>query len=79
MVSTPLPTVRYLETIGTVVALVTHFNDLPSAAEMDAESCYLRLDIVFDSTADKVVVEDTFQFMREDCKVNVLLANDVDH
>jgi two-component system chemotaxis sensor kinase CheA len=39
---------------------------------MDAESCYLGFEISFQSNADKAMIEDAFEFVREDAKISIL-------
>jgi two-component system, chemotaxis family, sensor kinase CheA len=68
----PLSFVRYLTTIGEIVALTTDIDAMPAAAEMDPESCYLGFDIGLRSSADKATIESVFEFVREDCTLALL-------
>jgi two-component system chemotaxis sensor kinase CheA len=68
----PLSFLRYLSTLGKIVHLETIDDALPGAAEMDPESCYLGFEIGFLSRSDKRSIEAVFDFVRDDCKVNIL-------
>ncbi len=68
----PLSFIRYLGTLGTVVSIVTLPDAMPVAEEMDPESCYLGFEIAFASDADKAVIENAFDFVRDDCRVRIL-------
>ena len=68
----PLSFIRYLGTLGTVVSIVTLPDAMPVAEEMDPESCYLGFEIAFESDADKAVIENAFDFVRDDCRVRIL-------
>lgn len=68
----PLSFIRYLSTLGDINHIVTLLNNIPAAAEMDAESCYLGFEISFKSNADKATIEGVFEFVREDCMVRIL-------
>lgn len=68
----PLSFIRYLGTLGDINHIVTLLNNIPAAAEMDAESCYLGFEISFKSNADKATIEGVFEFVREDCMVRIL-------
>jgi two-component system chemotaxis sensor kinase CheA len=41
----PLSFFRYLGTIGEIVQIITHYDAIPVAAQMDPEDCYLYYDI----------------------------------
>lgn len=68
----PLAFMRYLQTIGQIVAISTLTEALPALAEMDAESCYLGFEISFKSDADKAAIEGVFEFVREDARIHIL-------
>ncbi|OUS09330.1 hypothetical protein A9Q89_13270 [Gammaproteobacteria bacterium 53_120_T64] len=68
----PLSFIRYLNTIGTILSLETIDEQLPEPAAMDAESCYLGFEINFATTADKAEITAVFEFVQDDCKVNIL-------
>lgn len=68
----PLSFIRYLGTFGRIVSIVTLSDDLPPAAEMDPESCYLGFEISYQSDADKESIEGAFEFVQDDAKVRIL-------
>jgi two-component system, chemotaxis family, sensor kinase CheA len=68
----PLSFIRYLGKVGTITGIVTLPDAIPVAAQMDPESCYLGFEIAFASGADKAVIENVFEFVREDCRVRIL-------
>lgn len=68
----PLSFLRYLKTLGQIVALNTLVEQMPAVEEMDPESCYLGFEIDFMSNMDKQTVADVFEFVREDCIVHIL-------
>ncbi len=68
----PLSFLRYLATLGEIVSIVTMFDALPLADEMDAESCYLGFEIEFKSNADKATIAGVFEFAREGSLIHIL-------
>jgi two-component system chemotaxis sensor kinase CheA len=68
----PLSFIRYLEKLGPIVGLVTLFDGIPPAEEMDPEACYLGFEIVLQSAADLATIESVFEFVQDDCEVRIL-------
>ncbi len=68
----PFSFVRYLSSIGKIMQLVTIIDTIPTADEMDPESCYLGFEISFNSDADKITIENIFNFVRDDCVIRIL-------
>lgn len=68
----PLSFVRYLGTMGKVVAIETVTDALPEAEHMDPELCYLGFELAFQTTADKAAIEQVFEFVRDDCRLLIL-------
>lgn len=68
----PLSFIRYLHTVGDVVAIRTITEDFPSVDELDAESCYLGFEIGLRSDSDKAAIESVFDFVRDDCRIRLL-------
>ncbi len=68
----PLAFVRYLNSFGRIVNIVTLTDAFPAAAEMDPETCYLGFEVAFDSDADKATIEAAFEFVREDSQIRIL-------
>lgn len=68
----PLAFVRYLNSFGRIVNIVTLTDAIPAAADMDPETCYLGFEVAFDSDADKATIEAAFEFVREDSQIRIL-------
>ena len=68
----PLAFVRYLNSFGRIVNIVTLTEAIPPAAEMDPETCYLGFEVAFESDADKETIESAFEFVREDSDIRIL-------
>ena len=71
----PLSFLRYLATIGEIIAIETVADGMPAAADMDPESCYLGFEIRFQTRAQKADIERVFEFIREDCELRILPPN----
>jgi len=68
----PLSFIRYLGTMGTVLAIETLTEALPDAEHMDPELCYLGYELAFQSAVDKAAIEQVFEFVRDDCRLVIL-------
>ena len=68
----PLSFISYLQQLGVVVAVVTLFESMPVAEEMDPEVCYLGFEITFKSDADKQAIEGAFEVAGDDCEVRMI-------
>ena len=68
----PLSFLRYLQTLGSISAIVTLSDALPAAADMDPELCYLGFELAFQSEADKATIENVFEFVCDDCQLRIL-------
>ncbi|HEY8157228.1 MAG TPA: chemotaxis protein CheA [Methylobacter sp.] len=68
----PFSFVRCLSSLGSVMELVTIIDAIPPAEEMDPETCYLGFEISFSSDADKIAIENIFNFVRSDCLIRIL-------
>lgn len=68
----PISFLRYLATVGDIVAIATIPDAIPLADEMDPEACYLGFEIDIVTGADKKAIEDVFEFVREDCSIRIL-------
>ncbi|CAM2155463.1 two-component system, chemotaxis family, sensor kinase CheA [Pararobbsia alpina] len=71
----PLSFLRYLGKLGTVTHVITLTDALPPLDAMDAESCYLGLDIALLSDAEYKQIEGAFEFVIDDCDVRIVAAN----
>ncbi|TDV62501.1 chemotaxis protein CheA [Pseudomonas sp. LP_7_YM] len=65
----PLSFLRYLATLGELLGVVTCYENLPAAAQMDAESCYLGFEIRLLSEKDEASIAEAFEFVRDDCRL----------
>jgi len=68
----PFSFVRCLSSLGSIVELVTLIDAIPPAERMDPETCYLGFEISFNSQADKVEIDNIFNFVRSDCLIRIL-------
>lgn len=67
----PLSFIRYLGTLGTLVYRSSLLEDLPSGSGYDPESCYLGMELGLESTADRKTIEDVFEFVRDDSRIQI--------
>lgn len=72
----PLSFLRYLQTLGEIVDIATLTDALPAADAWDAESCYLGFDIAFRSAASHSAINEVFDFVREDCEIDIVAIDD---
>jgi two-component system chemotaxis sensor kinase CheA len=70
----PLSFIRYLSTLGEVVALTTVTGLLPEAAVLDPECCYLDFEVTLATDAPLDAVEGVFDFVRDESDIRVLEA-----
>lgn len=68
----PLALIGYLKTLGDIIHITTLTENLPSVAEMDAESSYLGFEIDLKTTAGKATIEEVFEFVRSDSIIHIL-------
>ncbi|CAN0622791.1 two-component system, chemotaxis family, sensor kinase CheA [Burkholderia multivorans] len=68
----PLSFIRYLSTLGTIKQIVTLSDRLPPLDGLDAEACYLGFDIAFLSDADLATIENVFEFVQDDCVLDIV-------
>ena len=68
----PLSFIRYLGTLGTITGIVTLADALPPLESLDPESCHLGFEIAFRSQADKATIEGAFEFVLDDCTLNIV-------
>jgi two-component system chemotaxis sensor kinase CheA len=68
----PLAIFGYMQAFGELVAVVPVLDRLPTADEMDPETCYLGFELGFMSDADKETIEGAFEFVRDDSLVRIL-------
>ncbi|MBV4473601.1 chemotaxis protein CheA [Pseudomonas sp. B2M1-30] len=68
----PFSFLRYLNTLGEILHIVTTTTAMPALPEMDPESCYLGFDIRFRSAQTFETINEAFDFVRDDCAVHIL-------
>lgn len=68
----PLSFIRYLTTFGSIVGLQLVDDALPTMESFDAENCYLGAEIDYQSAATQAQIEAAFDFVREDCTLEVV-------
>ncbi len=71
----PLSFIRFLGSLGEIMALETVPDAMPPAAEMDPESCYLGFEIRLQTRSSKADIEHVFDFCRDDCELRILPPN----
>ncbi|PHN27165.1 chemotaxis protein CheA [Pseudomonas sp. ICMP 561] len=71
----PLSFLRFLNTLGEIVTVQTLTDNLPALEAWDAESCYLGFEIDFYSSATHAAINEVFDFVREDCLVEITKAD----
>lgn len=74
----PLSFLRYLQTLGEIIHIATLTDAMPSVDSWDAESCYLGFDIDFRSDASHAAINEVFDFVREDCLIEIVAADDAE-
>jgi two-component system, chemotaxis family, sensor kinase CheA len=68
----PLSFIRHLGNLGAITGIVTLPDAIPPTDEMDPESCYLGFEIALHSESDKAAIENVFEFVRDDCAMQIL-------
>ncbi|MCV2366156.1 chemotaxis protein CheA [Paucibacter sp. DJ1R-11] len=68
----PLSFLRYLATLGDVLAVRTQVQDVPALEDLDAEACHLGFEVRFDSPASRQDIERVFEFAVDDSDVQIL-------
>lgn len=73
----PLSFLRFLNTLGEIVTVQTLTDSMPAIEAFDAESCYLGFEIDFHSSATHAAINEVFDFVREDCVIEISKAADL--
>ncbi len=68
----PLSFIRYLALLGQLDHVELLSTALPESAAMDPESCYLGFEIRLRADTDKAMIENVFEFVRDDCTLRIL-------
>ncbi|RMT01903.1 CheW-like protein:ATP-binding region, partial [Pseudomonas coronafaciens pv. oryzae] len=74
----PLSFLRYLNTLGQMVKVTTVTDSIPAVESWDPESCHLGFEIEFRSAAGHAAINEVFDFVREDCTVEITLIDQVE-
>ncbi|MFK7702094.1 chemotaxis protein CheA [Pseudomonas caspiana] len=74
----PLSFLRFLNTLGEIVTVQTLTDNLPALEAWDAESCYLGFEIDFHSSATHAAINEVFDFVRDECQVEITRADSQD-
>ncbi|KPW41589.1 CheW-like protein:ATP-binding region [Pseudomonas coronafaciens pv. atropurpurea] len=74
----PLSFLRYLNTLGKMVKVTTITDSIPAVESWDPESCHLGFEIEFRSAAGHAAINEVFDFVREDCAVEITLIDQVE-
>ncbi|MEA9705607.1 chemotaxis protein CheA [Xanthomonas campestris pv. raphani] len=70
--NSPLKLIRNLRGLGSVESISTDYSKLPTFEEFDPEANYLGFQILLRSDADRAAIEDVFEFVREDCDLEIV-------
>ncbi|WP_441005284.1 chemotaxis protein CheA [Xanthomonas sp. WHRI 1810A] len=65
----PLSFLRYLDSLGEIKGVAIYNEGIPSAADFDAESCYLGFEISLLSDRGEIDIADAFEFVRDECQL----------
>ncbi|AUJ12138.1 chemotaxis protein CheA [Xanthomonas oryzae pv. oryzae] len=70
--NSPLKLIRNLRGLGSVESIHTDISQLPPFDDLDPEANYLGFQILLRSDADRAAIEDVFEFVREDCDLDIV-------
>uniref|UniRef100_UPI0025CB978F chemotaxis protein CheA n=1 Tax=uncultured Xanthomonas sp. TaxID=152831 RepID=UPI0025CB978F len=73
--NSPLHLIRCLRSLGSLEAVRTRHDRVPALPDLDPEACYLGFDILLRSDAQQAAIEDIFEFVRDDCDLQVLAVD----
>jgi two-component system chemotaxis sensor kinase CheA len=68
----PLSFIRYLSRLGQLIHVTTVTDQLPEFAKLEPEKCYLGFEIDLAADTSKEEIENTFEFVRDDCELRIL-------
>ncbi len=76
----PLSFIRYLQTMGEIIAVFPNIDTLSDLETFDPESCYLGFRIIFNCETDKKSIENVFEFAEDDCDIAILPpSSEIEH
>ncbi|NVC61809.1 chemotaxis protein CheA [Vibrio sp. 05-20-BW147] len=67
----PISFIRYLQKLGTVCQLETHFSDCPTPQQFDPEACYISFQLEFQGSVSQQAIEDVFEFIAADAQISI--------
>lgn len=70
--NSPLKLIRNLRSLGSVESINTDISHLPAFDDLDPEANYLGFQILLRSDADRAAIEEVFEFVREDCDLEIV-------
>jgi len=73
--NSPLHLIRCLRSLGSLEAVRTHHDRVPALPDLDPEACYLGFDILLRSDAQQAAIEDIFEFVRDDCDLQIVAVD----
>ncbi|PPT90321.1 chemotaxis protein CheA [Xanthomonas theicola] len=73
--NSPLHLIRCLRSLGTLLAVRTRHTRVPALPELDPEACYLGFDILLRAHVQQAAIEDIFEFVRDDCELQVIAVD----
>ncbi|PKL37957.1 MAG: chemotaxis protein CheA [Spirochaetae bacterium HGW-Spirochaetae-1] len=68
----PQSFINYLSEMGEIKNIISVYDEMPHAEEMNPEDCYLGFEIVFDGSTDKDTLENVFEFVIDDCQLRII-------
>jgi two-component system chemotaxis sensor kinase CheA len=68
----PLAVLTYVQAMGNVPNVVCDIDAIPTLEALDAESCYLSLDLRLDTRGSRQEIESAFSFVRDDCQLSLI-------
>ncbi len=68
----PQSFIKYMETMGELKNIKVISEGIPPLDEMNAENCYIGLEIDFKGDVRKENIEENFEFMSDDCTLRIL-------
>lgn len=69
--NSPLKLIRNLRSLGSVESIDTDYSQLPAFEDLDPEANYLGFRILLRSDADRAAIDDVFEFVRDDCDLQI--------
>ncbi len=70
----PLSFIRYLGTLGDIVAITPRLTDVPELESFDAEVCHLGFLIRIEGLLDEARIASAFEFVQDDCVLVITAA-----